>query len=59
LSDVHVERSLFQNTTGASYHIGLFVGASHITMYGTTINNMQVGIDAYAGSIIDVLTFTS
>ncbi len=59
LSDVHLERSLFQNTTGALWHVGLFVGASHITMYGTTINNMQVGIDAYAGSIIDVLTFTS
>ncbi len=59
LSDVHVERSLFQNSTGANYHVGLFVGASHITMYGTTINNMQVGIDAYAGSIIDVLTFTT
>lgn len=59
LSDVHLERSLFQNTSGAQYHVGLFVGASHITMYGTTINNMQVGIDAYAGSIIDVLTFTT
>ena len=59
LSDVHLERSLFQNTSGALWHVGLFVGASHITMYGTTINNMQVGIDAYAGSIIDVLTFTS
>lgn len=59
LSDVHLERSLFQNTSGALWHVGLFAGASHITMYGTTINNMQVGIDAYAGSIIDVLTFTS
>lgn len=59
LSDVHLERSLFQDSTGASWHVGLSVGASHITMYGTTINNMQVGIGAYAGSIIDVLTFTT
>jgi hypothetical protein len=59
LSDVHVERSLFQDSTGALWHIGLFVGASHITMYGTTINNMQVGIQGYAGSIIDVVTFTT
>jgi len=59
LSDVHLERSLFQDSTGALWHVGLFVGASHITMYGTTISNMQVGIEGYAGSIIDVLTFTT
>jgi Right handed beta helix region len=58
LSDVHVERSAFKSSTGTSYQVGLFVGASHITMYDTTISNMQVGIDAYAGSIIDVLLFT-
>jgi hypothetical protein len=58
MSDVHVERSLFQSTTGTSYQVGLFVGAYHITMYGTNINNMQVGIEAYAGSIIDMLVFT-
>ncbi len=59
LSDVHVERSSFKSSTGTSYQVGLFVGASHITMYGTTITNMQVGIEGYAGSIIDVLVFTS
>jgi hypothetical protein len=59
LSDVHVERSSFRSSTGTSYQVGLFVGASHITMYDTSITNMQVGIDAYAGSIIDVLLFTS
>jgi hypothetical protein len=57
LSDVHVERSAFSSSTGTSYQVGLFVGASHITMYDTTITNMQVGIEAYADSIIDVLTF--
>jgi hypothetical protein len=59
MSDVHLERSLFQDSTGALWHVGLFVGASHITMYGTTISNMQVGIEGYAGSVIDVLTFTT
>ena len=59
LSDVHVERSSFKSSTGTSYQVGLFVGASHITMYDTNITNMQVGIEAYAGSIIDVLVFTS
>jgi len=57
LSDVHVERSAFKSSTGTSYQVGLFVGASHITMYGTTIKNMQVGIDGYAGSIIDLQNF--
>jgi hypothetical protein len=59
LSDVHVERSAFTSSTGTSYQVGLFVGASHITMYDTTITNMAVGIEGYAGSIIDVLVFTT
>jgi hypothetical protein len=56
-SDVHVERSAFKSSTGSSYQVGLFVGTSHVTIYGTTITNMQVGIEGYAGSIIDVQTF--
>jgi len=56
-SDVHVERSLFQNTSGALWHAGIDMGASHLTIYGTTISNMQVGMNAANGSIIDVQTF--
>jgi len=56
-SDVHVERSLFEDTTGAPWHAGIDVGASHLTIYGTTIRNMQVGISAHQSSIIDVQTF--
>lgn len=59
LSDVHVERSLFTDSTGALWHVGMDVEASHITMYGTTISNMQVGIDARGGSVIDVFPFTT
>lgn len=59
VSDVHLERSAFKSSTGRSYQVGLFVGTSHITMYDTTITNMQVGIEAYAGSVIDVLVFTN
>ena len=55
-SDVHVERSLFENSTGDLWHAGIDVGASHITIYGTTIRNMQVGINANS-SIVDVATF--
>jgi len=57
LSDVHVERSLFENSTGALWHAGMDVGTSHITVYGTTISNMQVGINGHGGAIIDVQTF--
>jgi hypothetical protein len=56
-SDVHVERSLFEDTTGSPWHAGIDVGASHLTIYGTTIRNMQVGISSHQGSIIDVQTF--
>jgi hypothetical protein len=54
-SDVHVEHCVFQDSTGALWHVGIALGASHITMYATTIRNMQVGIDAESGSIVDVL----
>lgn len=57
LSDVHLEHSTFEESTGAPFHEGLFVGTSHITMYDTSIKNMQVGIDAYGGSIIDILAY--
>jgi hypothetical protein len=59
LSDVHLERSTFNNSTGALWHVGLDVGSSHVTMYGTTISNMQVGINAYHGSVIDVQTYNT
>lgn len=55
-SDVHVERSLFEDSTGALWHVGTDVGASHLTIYGTTFRNMQVGINANS-SVIDVATF--
>jgi hypothetical protein len=53
-SDVHVEHCAFQDSTGAFYHVGIALGAAHITMYATTISNMQVGIDAENGSIVDM-----
>jgi hypothetical protein len=56
-SDVHVEHCVFENTTGQAWHVGMDLGASHVTVYDTTIKNMQVGINAYAGSIVDVLAF--
>jgi hypothetical protein len=44
VSDVHIEDCLFEHTTGAFWHAGLHVDSGHVTMHGTTIRNMQVGI---------------
>jgi hypothetical protein len=57
LSDVHVERSLLENSSGALWHAGMDVGSSHVTVYDTTISNMQVGINGHGGAIIDVQAF--
>jgi hypothetical protein len=56
-SDVHVERSAFKNSTGAGYEVAIDAGASHVTMYGTTITNMQVGINGHSSAIVDVQAF--
>jgi hypothetical protein len=56
-SDVHVEHCVFENSTGQIWHVGMDLGASHVTLYETTIKNMQVGINAYAGSVVDVQAF--
>lgn len=58
-SDVHVEHCLFEDTTGTPYHVGMDVGASHVTVYGTTIRNMQVGMNVYGGGIVDLVDFTT
>jgi hypothetical protein len=58
-SDVHVEHSVFKHSTGALWHAGIDVGASHVTIYGTRISNMQEGITGHGGAIVDVLSFNT
>ena len=58
-SDAHVEHCLFQDTTGTSWHSGILLGAAHITMFDDTVRNMQVGISAGTGSIVDIVAYTS
>ncbi len=58
-SDVHLEHSTFTDTTGESWHVGVAIGAAHITVYATSITNMQDGIYAYGGAIVDVLSFNT
>jgi Right handed beta helix region len=56
-SDAHVEHCVFDNSTGAFWHAGIDLGASHLTIYDAAIHNMRVGINATAGSIVDVQTY--
>lgn len=59
ISDVHIESCLFENSTGAPFHEGLFVSTGHVTMQTTTIRNMQVGIGIFDGGIVDIQSFNS
>ena len=56
-SDVHVEHCLFEDSSGAPWHVGIDPDASHLTIYRTVIRNMQVGMNARANSVIDVQAF--
>jgi hypothetical protein len=58
-SDVHIENCLFDNSTENSYHVGIDVGSGHVTIRGTTIRNMQVGINIYDGGGVDVNNFNT
>ena len=58
-SDVHIEECLFENTSGAQWHAGLDVSTSHATIRGTTIRNMQVGINVNDGGIVDMNNFNT
>jgi hypothetical protein len=58
-SDVHLEHSQFTATPGAGWNVGIALGASHVTMYDTAISNMQVGIGAAQGSVVDLVVFNT
>src|SRR5215467_9643326 len=58
-SDVHVEHCLFENTTTDGWHQGISLGASHVTMYATTIRNMQQAIGGGANSIVDLVVYNT
>jgi hypothetical protein len=59
LSDVHIESSLFENSTAATYNEGLFVGTGHVTIQNSTIRNMAVGIDIGNTGIVDIQSFNT
>ena len=57
-SDVHVEHCLFEDTTPPG-NVGIALGASHVTLYGTTIRNMYRGIDGSTDSLVDMGVFNT
>jgi len=57
VSDVHIEDSLFENTTGALWHAGIDVGSSHVTIHAVTIRNMQAGIHIGTKGSVDLADF--
>ena len=59
VSDAHIESCLFENTTGALWHVGIATGSGHVTLRGTTIRNMQVGIDIGQTGIVDLVDFNN
>ncbi|KAA6465172.1 hypothetical protein DYQ86_04270 [Acidobacteria bacterium AB60] len=58
-SDAHVEHCLFEDTTGTTWHTGIFAGAAHVTMFDDTIRDFQVGIFAGSGAIVDTVAYTT
>jgi hypothetical protein len=58
-SDAHVEHCLFENTASDGWHVGIALGASHVTMYATTIRNMQQGISGGADSNVDLVVYNT
>jgi hypothetical protein len=60
-SDVHVEHCLFESTTNGQgqWHVGISLGASHVTMYATAIRNMQQGISGGGDSIVDLVVYNT
>lgn len=59
LSDVHIEHSLFEETTGGGFHEGILAGSGHVTMQSTSIRDMQVGIGVGAHGSVDIQSFNT
>ena len=59
-SDVHIEDCLFENSTGAYWHMGLDVSNfGHVSMHGIIIRNMQEGITVSSGGVVAITDFNS
>jgi hypothetical protein len=59
LSDVHIEQSLFEETTGGGFHEGIVASSGHVTVQSTTIRDMQVGIGISSHGSVDIQSFNT
>lgn len=59
LSDVHIEQSLFEETTSGGFHEGINVGSGHVTVQSTTIRDMQTAIDIGTHGSVDIQSFNT
>jgi hypothetical protein len=59
LSDVHIESSLLESSTGGPYQAGIEVDTGHVTVQSTTIHNMHVGINLNNKGEVDIQGFNS
>jgi hypothetical protein len=59
LSDVHIEQSLFEQTTSGGFHEGIDVGSGHVTVQSTTIRDMQTAIDIGTHGSVDIQSFNT
>src|SRR5208283_413019 len=50
---------MFEDLTGTTWHSGIDVSASHVTVHRTKIHNMQVGIEASDSAIVDLDDFNT
>jgi hypothetical protein len=58
-SDVHISGGLLERPSNGLFNAGLFVGSGHVTIQGTTIRDMQYGIDIYASGSVDLVDVVS
>jgi len=56
-SDVHIEDCLFEAPSNENWHVGIDAGSGHVTVHGTTIRNMQIGMNISEGGGIDLVEF--
>jgi hypothetical protein len=59
VSDVHIEDCLFAHSTGDGWHVGLSVGSGHVTMHGTTIRNMQDGMEIFQNGSVNIQDYNT
>jgi len=52
-SDVHITGGMLKRASNGLWNVGLFVGSGHVTMQGTTIRDMQIGIDILGNGSVD------